>query len=347
MDAEENLKRERLIYEATMQSVINGIVFINNRGIIEKINKTFEKFFGPDMIKCGNSMCELQDGNIMKEIFLKPLELGACWEIKNCGNEKCPAYGRKDCLCWLMETPFCYDESVTDKYRHRVSLECDVYRNAYENYYTLPLEIEYGGRFFYVYRRNVADDNGFLIGEILDFVDMTTDKNYQEQLKILSITDDLTGVYNRRFLSLKLTDEFYKSKRYNHTFSVMMADIDNFKQINDTFGHHAGDVVIKEIAKTLQREKRLSDIVGRYGGEEFVVVMPHIGADDAFPMAERIRKSIEAHAFGSIIGHKHVTVSIGIASIGDPMAEADDLLRLADEALYKAKSGGKNKTVII
>ena len=159
-----------------------------------------------------------------------------------------------------------------------------------------------------------------------------------------SISDGLTGIYQRRYLDLRLKEEMHAAKRYQHALSIMMLDVDHFKQVNDRFGHATGDEVLKKVAAVIKQGTRVSDVVGRYGGEEFMVIVPYISQRDVEILAERIRRAI---ATGDVNGIK-ITISIGIAHFdGHPgKVEYDRLLELSDNALYEAKSSGRNKVVV-
>lgn len=171
-----------------------------------------------------------------------------------------------------------------------------------------------------------------------------------EQMKELSITDHLTGLFNRRYLQERFSEEIYRSERHNLTFSLEMFDIDNFKLFNDTEGHIAGDDILKGIASVASKSLRINDIIARFGGEEFVIIMPQTDKEkkEAFGVAERIRKNIKeffAHKWEKF-PHPYITVSIGIASFPDDGTSINELIESADKALYRAKSMGKDRIVI-
>ena len=162
----------------------------------------------------------------------------------------------------------------------------------------------------------------------------------RELLKDKAYKDLLTGLYRREILNDLIEKEFYRSKRYGYHFSILMIDIDNFKKVNDTYGHLVGDKVLKKVAETTKKTLRRSDIAIRYGGEEFLIILPHTDLDAAKIAAERIRKNIEKL---NVDGVK-VTVSIGIAD-NSLSPRLEDLIRKADQALYIAKRTGKNRVV--
>ncbi|MCF6284889.1 MAG: sensor domain-containing diguanylate cyclase [Candidatus Hydrogenedentes bacterium] len=167
-----------------------------------------------------------------------------------------------------------------------------------------------------------------------------------ERLERLAITDGLTGLYNHRHFREHLQKEFDRASRYRLPLACLIFDVDDFKKLNDTFGHLVGDNVLKEISTRTLRCVRKSDLVARYGGEEFVVIMPQTGREGAEVEGERIR-AIIADAPYSGVPHEHpVTISGGIGILDhDTMLNAEDLLRAADQALYEAKRNGKNRVV--
>lgn len=161
-----------------------------------------------------------------------------------------------------------------------------------------------------------------------------------KQLETLSITDGLTGIHNRRCMEDDLAKLFTLSRRTHDDLSILLLDVDKFKLFNDSFGHQAGDEVLKKVAKTLQSVARDSDIVARYGGEEFCVILPATDREGALIAAERYRKAIEAENWD----HRQVTASFGAATLTDHM-NGDELLKDADLALYAAKEAGRNRSM--
>jgi diguanylate cyclase (GGDEF)-like protein len=162
------------------------------------------------------------------------------------------------------------------------------------------------------------------------------------QLEVLSVTDKLTGLFNRRKLDEVLEEELARSRRYDVGFSVVMLDIDHFKRINDTHGHVAGDAVLVAVAGILRDCTREADALGRFGGEEFVLVCRHATLDDGLATAEKIRAAVEGHGFAAVGA---VTASLGVAAYreGDTLAS---LVGRADAALYRAKAGGRNRVEV-
>lgn len=167
------------------------------------------------------------------------------------------------------------------------------------------------------------------------------------QLELLSITDGLTKLYNRRYCEEQLIRAFEHSMRYQRPLSFVLFDTDRFKLVNDTFGHRIGDRVLEEVSGTLAHAARSADLVSRYGGDEFAIIAPETGRDEAFRLAERMRMKIEATPLQ--VGELQIpmTVSAGIASApDDALPDAAAMIDEADRALYKAKEQGRNRTVL-
>ena len=167
-----------------------------------------------------------------------------------------------------------------------------------------------------------------------------------ERLTYMSQTDALTGLDNRRHLNERIEEMFSHATRLNEPFSLVMCDLDKFKSVNDTYGHQAGDEVLKQLSAILKEEAREIDRVGRYGGEEFMLLLPGTVLDAAVTFAERVRKRIEGHTFTFTGGTLTRTSSFGVAGWPHPKIEqCDDLVRTADDALYVAKETGRNKVI--
>lgn len=160
-----------------------------------------------------------------------------------------------------------------------------------------------------------------------------------------AITDSLTGAYNRRFFDEMLKKQIALAKRRNEPLGLILADLDHFKNINDTYGHIAGDQALQQIASIMKNSIRSSDILSRYGGEEFVIIMPSIDISNAIKKAEGLRRHIESFQFqiGSAGQPPQITISIGVSSFPDHGTEYETLIAAADLALYKAKKGGRNR----
>ncbi len=181
--------------------------------------------------------------------------------------------------------------------------------------------------------------------------DRTTDYLIQAQkelqlkgmeLERLSLTDPLTGLSNRRQFDMTLEREARRAGRYEHPLTLLMIDIDHFKDVNDTHGHPIGDLILKELAVIFLNTLRETDTVARYGGEEFAVILPESDHETAMPIAERLRQSVEACDFETPVGKIGITISVGVASIKRQVINSQRLLDCADKCLYEAKKKGRN-----
>jgi len=178
-------------------------------------------------------------------------------------------------------------------------------------------------------------------------------KNQEEQ--VLKIerkmrNDPLTGVLNRQAMEEDLSNEFSRSKRYNKVFGIVMADIDHFKKVNDTYGHSVGDEALKCFAKILKKCLREVDVIYRFGGEEFLILLPETNADPSLITALRLQKSVESHVMKSIIDPSlqlQITASFGVSVYKDNDESYQDLMQRADQALYLAKENGRNRVELV
>jgi diguanylate cyclase (GGDEF)-like protein len=174
----------------------------------------------------------------------------------------------------------------------------------------------------------------------LDRINETLRKK-NDELELLSTTDSLTGLSNHRSLMQRLDDEVARFRKEKRGFSVLVGDVDHFKQYNDAFGHPAGDEVLQAIAAIMRKSTRKNDCCARYGGEEFVIVLPDTAAADALDTAEHIRARVAAKKFNG----RKMTLSIGVATFPEDADDAEAIIAVADEALYQAKREGRDRTV--
>jgi len=182
-------------------------------------------------------------------------------------------------------------------------------------------------------------------GVITLYTDITERKAFERRLIEMATRDELTGLVNRREFFTLAHHEEERAKREGHIVSVMMVDADYFKKINDTYGHAAGDDVLRNLADNCRKIFRKTDVVGRYGGEEFSVILPGAQVDMAKVIAERLRKAIEESVVKSDKGDITYTVSIGIASDIGREVKVEEILDRADRALYTAKAQGRNRAI--
>ncbi|MFQ5561744.1 MAG: diguanylate cyclase, partial [Nitrospinota bacterium] len=199
----------------------------------------------------------------------------------------------------------------------------------------------------------IKDEKGYDFGVVSVFHDITREKElenvrneYIEKLKKISITDSLTGVFNRGYMESRVSAEFKRSQRLDRDFCCMILDIDKFKNINDTYGHDIGDDMIVYMANVLTEQVRESDVVTRFGGDEFVVILPDTSPTSAMIVGERIRQAACSQEFSHNDEKYVITVSIGIAGYNKKDETPDTLLKRADLGLYAAKEAGRNSVRI-
>lgn len=166
-------------------------------------------------------------------------------------------------------------------------------------------------------------------------------------VQVLASTDGLTGLFNYRTLHERLRHEFDRSNRYGSPLSFIMLDIDLFKKVNDAYGHTQGDAVLRKVADILRESTRDVDLLARYGGDEFVVILPETQPRNGAHLAERIRSAIQKHTFHITDTDIHITISLGVATYPHPEVKGpEDLIDRADRALYEAKNSGQNKVIV-
>jgi two-component system cell cycle response regulator len=182
-----------------------------------------------------------------------------------------------------------------------------------------------------------------IFGKFCSHIALTLEKiRLFNEIKMLSIHDGMTGVFNHAYAIKEVDSEIERAKRYNVNFSLILLDVDNFKEVNDSYGHLAGDFVLKSMAHLIEKNLRTIDIVGRYGGEEFIVILPQTDLENACIAGERLRKAVALETFSHNDNVIQLTISLGIATYQNGK-NTQDLIKIADDNLYKAKNGGKNK----
>jgi len=214
----------------------------------------------------------------------------------------------------------------------------------YKDYLILPLNIDENQIIGYLAVDRLADKDkekfGILSQQLLFGLRRAL---LYRKVEDLTITDSMTGVYCRRYFLERFSEELKRSKKNKLSLSFLMADIDNFKQFNDRYGHLVGDAILRHASKTITEAIRQIDFIGRYGGEELSIVLSETGKDQAVFAAERIRQAIAATTLNAYDEELKITVSIGVSTYPDNASNMQDLIESADQALYLAKETGKNK----
>jgi len=165
--------------------------------------------------------------------------------------------------------------------------------------------------------------------------------HYVERVKQLAFLDGLTGIFNRRFFELRIMEEIERARRFNSPMAVIMVDIDHFKRLNDEFGHLLGDEVLRQVSSVFHQQVRKIDVVCRYGGEEFAILLSQTNQQHALTVAEKLRKLIEGWQFPGV--SRPVSISVGVATLPDHGSTRDELVKAADAGLYAAKQSGRNR----
>ena len=203
-----------------------------------------------------------------------------------------------------------------------------------------------GKRTFIVAAQPLLDLTADTTGIVASFKDITDRKEIERELRCLAITAPLTGAFNRRQFMLRATEELERSARYNTALTLLMVDIDHFKAVNDTYGHDAGDEVLKAMVTAAIGQLRGSDIFCRLGGEEFAAILTHTAPDQGRLAAERLRKAMKRLEVATAKGVVRFTVSIGVAAMVVEDLSLEQIMKKADEALYAAKQQGRDRVVI-
>jgi len=262
-------------------------------------------------------------------------------DTKNYADRACSNYYSENLKCWLrhVSPEFFTEGGNPEIYRDAITacLRCNVFPSSA---LLVVRSVENGkvlNRENAVPISNLASEAGLA----LDVVSL------YDNMKIMAVTDGLTGLYNHREFYQSLRRELERARRYRHTLSLLMIDVDDFKMFNDRFGHPAGDIALRNIAELIRKCARTTDIIARYGGEEFAVILPESTPVGSLMVAERIKLEVAGHNFiQNATNSVHLTVSIGIYSSENGEISEDHIVSLADEASYIAKTSGKNRVVV-
>lgn len=298
---------------------------------------------GIPMINCMNGSDRYISALRLKNFALVPVvnkKRMACWDIKKCQAADCPAYGKKWLRCWLVAGTKCSSGGdVTIVEKSAMCARCPIYRD-------LNLETVEGVLIAdnSVSDRPITDDVITALAIIAHTVGIAINnsKMYRRTLDE-AIRDDLTDLHNRRYFNERMLDEVERSRRYGGLLSLILCDIDHFKGVNDTYGHPAGDSVLRQVAEILRKTLRKSDVISRYGGEEFAALLLSTDKGQALSIAEKLRGSVEKQQFAHNSSAINVTLSFGVATFGADSNSYEGLVTSADNALYRAKAQGRNR----
>jgi diguanylate cyclase (GGDEF)-like protein len=225
-------------------------------------------------------------------------------------------------------------------------LKSDADLSAYTNYTILPLKVDKNPIGYLVASEIKERDKDKFHILAQQFILSIKRAILYQKVQELAITDSLTQVFSRRFVLERLNEEMERSKKFNYNFSILMGDIDHFKNYNDHYGHLVGDAILREVSKTMKENIRQIDLIGRYGGEEFLVILTETDKEQARLAAERIRQAIEYKQIKAYDENLKVTISIGISTFPDDAQDILGLIEKSDRALYQAKETGRNKVCV-
>jgi two-component system, cell cycle response regulator len=276
-------------------------------------------------------------------------------------EESCPAPFAREVMTNMVRVLSMLGEEVPEMDKITVQVEKRKFRpkqaaieahGGLKSHLTLPLAVE--GEMIGCISLNSEQPNAFDAQDlqffsVIGYQVSSTLKHFQRfsSIKNIAIYDTLTNLHNRRYFEERFGMEAQKSFYSGASLSLVMMDIDHFKNVNDTFGHTEGDKVLCEISSLLKASVRKKDTVARYGGEEFIVILPEAGLEESSMIAERVRKQVEATRFDVGSTHIHLTVSLGISNFPTHRPRSkEDLIKMADLALYDAKRSGRNKVCI-
>jgi diguanylate cyclase (GGDEF)-like protein len=280
--------------------------------ILQKLSQDLRSFIDLSLQETDESW-EGLTSSLIKDIEVR------CWEKKKCGKNTCPKYMNAQGRCWLIAGTLCGGE-VHGKFalKYKSCTECDVYKET-------------------VYKNPLSETYEHLITLVHSL------RTKEQELKTLAIRDSLTGLYNRNYFNIVMARETEKLNRFGGRLSIMMVDINKFKQINDAYGHLHGDGILKECASILSRSVRTSDILVRFGGDEFLVVMPDTDCSERDPLIARINKHLGDWNEKYASSDYSLSFSLGCALL-EQGKELMEVIEEADSKMYKDKmkqySGG-------
>lgn len=302
-----NLKESNAFLNVLLDNLVSAVFLVDKNICIQSFNNSFKTLFHKPENKILGQLC----GNALGCVYTVD-------EAKNCGEtSNCPHCTLRDSLL----------KAFTNKVP---TFKAQLIRKFYINHQEITKYLLYSSKY-------VTFNNEEMVMVIVDDITELMEANLK--LKEMAVKDGLTQLYNHKHSYYKLEEEVTRATRYGNRLSVIMLDIDHFKAINDDYGHQIGDKTLVAISQTLKNNLREIDYAGRYGGEEFIVILPQTGLDNAYITAERIRRAIESTRFEK--GKIKITISGGVVEYNEESALI--LIGKADELLYKAKQKGRNR----
>ncbi len=264
----------------------------------------------------------------------------SCWKVRNCKALDCPAFGKKWVRCWLVSGTLCSTGyRLTEEEKKKECLQCSIFKdqNVDEVEGVMLVDNSLTGK-------PIGNDVITSLSIVAHTVGVAIN-NSKMFMRTLNnaIRDDLTGLHNRRYFNERLIDELERAKRYDETLSLIICDIDHFKRVNDSYGHIVGDMVLIWIANLIREQRRKSDVVARFGGEEFAILLMNTDKNLALEIAENLRCQIEETPFLGDDDKIFLTTSFGVATLGEDANSFDGLVSKADKYMYCAKAQGRNR----
>jgi len=263
-----------------------------------------------------------------------------CWKLKNCKHIECPVYGMEHLRCWLIAGTFCRGE-VQGHFAHKLGncSNCIVYQTALAHSPVSEIGENFNSLMWVLREKEnmLSNANEELQGQYAEL------EEHHRRAREMANTDGLTGLRNHGHFQNYLHKEVDRAKRYQNPLALVMIDLDNFKTVNDKFGHQKGDAVLKKVGELLRNEIREIDYAARYGGEEFIVVMPEINGVQAVHAADRLRRKFEMLYKEVGLPENQTAASFGVADFPACAADNNSLIAAADSALLFAKRQGRNR----
>ncbi|MGE5196945.1 MAG: GGDEF domain-containing protein [Deltaproteobacteria bacterium] len=272
-------------------------------------------------------------------------------ELKNTLDNTTALYDITKQICKYLDEAKVFSSFNEELSKHIRVQECrfikgDIELPLYSDYTVLPLKIDTQHIGYLVAKGvNETEQDKFHILASQFLLGIRRSLLYQK-IQELAIMDGLTGILSRRYFLERFQEEFERSKKFKYGFAFLMIDVDHFKEYNDRYGHLVGDVILKEVSRIIKDNLRQIDLVGRYGGEEFSIILTETDKEGAIFAAERIRHSLEERSIRAYDENLKVTLSVGVSVFPDHGHDTQKLIEKADHALYQAKQGGRNKVCL-